>query len=138
MVHRRRCTKCWAPRCRRYTCAAATWPSLCPSGKTRARYFPVVGACPCTWDGEVFYIGLANYRKPSYTCFVASTEPSPANLTHRQQMAANALYRQLLGLYASGVRKSEVVLHAEDNIRVSPIGRGVDITLPANVFVPSV
>lgn len=56
--------------------------------------------------------------------------PQLKALTPREQAEANALYRHLMILAHSGVRKTEVMIeHGGPGrvIRVSPIGRGVDI-----------
>lgn len=50
-------------------------------------------------------------------------------LTSTQMAQANALYSHLLDLADLGARKSEVMLDREGGIRVSPIGRGVEIVL---------
>jgi hypothetical protein len=49
-------------------------------------------------------------------------------LTAEQQAGAYALMAHLLVLRDLGIRKSEVMLDAEGGVRVSPVGRGVDIS----------
>lgn len=66
----------------------------------------------------------------------------PKALTPREQAEAFTLYRHLCRLRDSGVRKSEVMLEQGGVIRVSPIGRGVDIVVVNGgdraIVIPSV
>lgn len=65
-------------------------------------------------------------------------EPGPASLTRRQQVAAHALYSQLLVNYRAGHPKSETIMDRHGDLRVSPIGHAVQIAVSdAGALMPS-